>query len=159
MSKVMRLAKIEGKIALRGIDGIVFGIGMPLVVLLLTNMIGGEKVIGAASYTFQEGSFASLLVVGICATAFMGIPLTICDYRDKKILKHFFVTPASPVHLIAAQVVVAAATALLSAIGVAFVSVVFLDRACATKDEAVILTTLKDCRCIFGVLVVWMRGT
>jgi ABC-2 type transport system permease protein len=53
MSKVMRLAKIEGKIALRGIDGIVFGIGMPLVVLLLTNMIGGEKVIGAASYTFH----------------------------------------------------------------------------------------------------------
>jgi hypothetical protein len=33
------------------------------------------------------------------------------------------------------------------------------DRACATKDEAVRLTTLKDCRCIFGVLVVWMRGT
>jgi hypothetical protein len=32
-------------------------------------------------------------------------------------------------------------------------------RACATKDEAVRLTTLKDCRCIFGVLVVWMRGT
>jgi hypothetical protein len=31
-------------------------------------------------------------------------------------------------------------------------------RACATKDEAVRLTTLKDCRCIFGVLVVWMRG-
>jgi hypothetical protein len=29
----------------------------------------------------------------------------------------------------------------------------------ATKDEAVRLTTLKDCRCIFGVLVVWMRGT
>lgn len=127
MSKVMKLAKIEGKLALRGIDGIVFGIGMPLVVLFLTNMIGGEKVIGATSYTFQEGSFASLLVVGICATAFMGIPLTICDYRDKKILKHFFVTPASPVHLIAAQVVVAAATALLSAIGVALVSVVFLD--------------------------------
>jgi ABC-2 type transport system permease protein len=49
MSKVMRLAKIEGKIALRGIDGIVFGIGMPLVVLLLTNMIGGETVSGAAS--------------------------------------------------------------------------------------------------------------
>ncbi len=34
----------------------------------------------------------------------MGIPLTICDYRDKKILKHFFVTPASPGHLIATQV-------------------------------------------------------
>jgi large subunit ribosomal protein L31 len=33
------------------------------------------------------------------------------------------------------------------------------NRACATKDEAVRLTTLKDCRCIFGVLVVWMRGT
>ncbi len=126
MSKVMKLAKIEGKLALRGIDGIVFGIGMPLVVLFLTNMIGGEKVIGATSYTFQEGSFASLLVVGICATAFMGIPLTICDYRDKKILKHFLL-PSFSSSSDCGSSGNSSATALLSAIGVAFVSVVFLD--------------------------------
>ncbi|MGO2892994.1 MAG: ABC transporter permease, partial [Enterococcus devriesei] len=127
MSKVIQLTKVEGKLALRSIDGVLFGIGMPLGVLLLTTMIAGSKQAGAADYTFLDSSFSSLLVVGICATAFMGIPLTICDYRDKKILKHFFVTPASPGHLIATQVVVAMITAIISAILVALVSVVFLD--------------------------------
>ncbi|WP_142426848.1 ABC transporter permease [Enterococcus durans] len=89
--------------------------------------ISYKKKAGDASYTFLDSSFSALLVVGICATAFMGIPLTICDYRDKKILKHFFVTPASPVHLIAAQMVVAAITSIISAILIIFVSIVFLD--------------------------------
>lgn len=126
MNKVLSLAKVEGKLALRSIDGVLFGIGMPLGVLLLTTMIAGNKQAGNASYTFLDSSFSSLLVVGICATAFMGIPLTICDYRDKKILKHFFVTPASPGHLIATQVLIAMATAVISASLVALVSVFFL---------------------------------
>lgn len=127
MTKVIRLAKIEGRLAIRSIDGILFGIAMPLGVLLLTTMIAGNNQAGNASYTFLDSSFSAILVVGICATAFMGIPLTICDYRDKKILKHFFVTPASPVHLIAAQMVVAAITSIISAILIIFVSIVFLD--------------------------------
>lgn len=127
MTKVIRLAKIEGRLAIRSIDGILFGIAMPLGVLLLTTMIAGNNQAGNASYTFLDSSFSALLVVGICATAFMGIPLTICDYRDKKILKHFFVTPASPVHLIVAQMVVAAITSIISAILIIFVSIVFLD--------------------------------
>lgn len=127
MTKVIRLAKIEGRLAIRSIDGILFGIAMPLGMLLLTTMIAGNNQAGNASYTFLDSSFSALLVVGICATAFMGIPLTICDYRDKKILKHFFVTPASPVHLIAAQMVVAAITSIISAILIIFVSIVFLD--------------------------------
>lgn len=127
MTKVIRLAKIEGRLAIRSIDGILFGIAMPLGVLLLTTMIAGNNQAGNASYTFLDSSFSALLVVGICATAFMGIPLTICDYRDKKILKHFFVTPASPVHLIAAQMVVAAITSIISAILIIFVSIVFLN--------------------------------
>ncbi|MFB8504731.1 ABC transporter permease [Enterococcus durans] len=127
MTKVIRLAKIEGRLAIRSIDGILFGIAMPLGVLLLTTMIAGNNQAGNASYTFLDSSFSALIVVGICATAFMGIPLTICDYRDKKILKHFFVTPASPVHLIAAQMVVAAITSIISAILIIFVSIVFLD--------------------------------
>lgn len=127
MNKVLSLAKVEGKLALRSIDGVLFGIGMPLGVLLLTTMIAGNKQAGTTSYTFLDSSFSSLLVVGICATAFMGIPLTICDYRDKKILKHFFVTPASPIHLIATQVLIAMITAIISAGLVAFVAVFFLD--------------------------------
>lgn len=56
----------------------------------------------------------------------MGIPLTVADYRDKKILKHFFTTPCSPVWILGSDMLCAGVTALLSAVSVALVSVVFL---------------------------------
>ena len=61
----------------------------------------------------------------ICASAFMGIPLTVADYRDKKILKHFFTTPCSPVWILGTDMLCTGVTALLSAVSVALVSVVF----------------------------------
>lgn len=127
MHKFLTLAKIEGRLGIRSIDGILFGIGMPLGVLLLVFFIAGNQNVADGSYTFIDSSFSSLIAVGICATAFMGIPLTICDYRDKKILKHYFVTPASPVLILAAQIVVGMLTAVASALSIIFVATVFLD--------------------------------
>lgn len=127
MHKFLTLAKIEGKLGIRSIDGILFGIGMPLGVLLLVSFVAGNQTIAGSNYTFIDSSFASLIAVGICATAFMGIPLTICDYRDKKILKHYFVTPASPMLLLAAQVFVGTLTAVASAVSIILVAIVFLD--------------------------------
>lgn len=64
---------------------------------------------------------------GIVYTCFSTeIPLTITDYRDKKILKHFFTTPCSPLWILGSDILCAGVTALLSAISVALVSVVFL---------------------------------
>lgn len=119
MKQFLTLLKIEGRIAIRGIDGIFFGILMPMGIALLIGMICGEKpAFEGAPYTFVQGSFAALITVGICATAFMGIPLTLADYRDKKILKHYFVTPVSPTVILLVQVVLNMITALVSAVGV-----------------------------------------
>lgn len=119
MKRFLTLLKIEGRVALRGIDGIFFGILMPIGIALLIGMICGEKpAFEGANYTFVQGSFAALITVGICATAFMGIPLTLADYRDKKILKHYCVTPVSPAVILLVQVVLNMITALTSAVGV-----------------------------------------
>lgn len=126
MHRFFTLAKIEGKLGLRSLDGIIFGMGMPLGLLLLVAMIAGNQQTAQGNYTFLDSSFSSLIAVGICATAFMGIPLTVCDYRDKKILKHYFVTPVSPVLLLMVQVFIAMLTALASALIIIFTSIVFL---------------------------------
>lgn len=126
MRKFLTLVKIEGKLGLRSLDGVLFGIGMPLGILLLISFIAGEQQVAQGTYTFMDSSFSSLLAVGICATAFMGIPLTICDYRDKKILKHYCVTPASPLLILSVQVFVGMLTAMASALTIIFASTVFL---------------------------------
>lgn len=115
MKRLITLLKIEGSLGLRCPDSLIFGIGMPVGVLLLIGMVAGEQTVDGTEYTFIQGAFAALMTVGICATAFMGLPLTLANYRDKKILKHFFVTPVSPMLLLFVQVCLCIFISLLSA--------------------------------------------
>lgn len=115
MKRFLTFLKVEGKLSLRSPDGIIFGIGMPVGVLLLIAVVAGSQSAGGADYSFLQSAFASLLTVGICATAFMGLPLTIAYYRDKKILKHFFATPIRPFMILSVQVVIGMLTSFFSA--------------------------------------------
>jgi ABC-2 type transport system permease protein len=67
-----------------------------------------------ASYSFLEQSFGALSTIAICAGGVMGLPLVISDYRQKKLLKRYKVTPTSPVLLLAVQVSIYAIYSLLS---------------------------------------------
>ena len=115
MKRFLTFLKVEGKLSLRCPDGIIFGIGMPVGVLLLIAVVAGSQSAGGADYSFLQSAFASLLTVGICATAFMGLPLTIADYRDKKLQKHFFATPIRPFMILSVQVVIGMLTSFFSA--------------------------------------------
>lgn len=127
MKQIWTIFKIEGKLSLRCPDALIFGIAMPVGILCLIGVVGREQMISQESYTFFQSAFPSLLTIGICATAFMGLPLTIADYRDKKILKQFFVTPMNPKSLLLVQGSIAMITALVSAILVSICAVLFFD--------------------------------
>lgn len=117
MKKFFTLLKVEGKLSLRCIDSIFFGVCMPVGIMILIGLIVGQNPAPTdAGYTLIQSSFVALITVGICATAFMGIPLTIADYRDKKILKHFFVTPVSPTMLLWVHAVINMLLSLVSAL-------------------------------------------
>lgn len=117
MKRFIKLLKIEGRIGLRCPDSIFFGVCMPMGIIVLLGIISGSKpAFKGADYTLLQSSFGALITVGICATAFMGIPLTISDYRDKKILKHFFVTPVSPAMLLLVQVFINVILSFVSAV-------------------------------------------
>ena len=126
MRRFLKLYWTEQKLGFRCCDSIIFGIAMPVGVLLLIAILAGDKVAGNADYTYLESAFASLIAVGICACAFMGLPLTIADYRDKKVLKHFFVTPCSPIWFLGAIVLCNIVTAILSAVAVTGVAMLGL---------------------------------
>lgn len=127
MKQFITLFKIEAKLGLRCPDGLIFGVGMPLGVLFLISLVAGEQTAAGFDYTFLQGAFASLLTVGICATAFMGIPITLANYRDKKILKHFFVTPVKPSMILLVQVGLGACIAIFSAVIIALCAVLCFD--------------------------------
>ena len=109
------MLKTELKLSLRGMDMFIFAICMPLVVLILLGIIyGAEPASEGAAYSFLQQSFGALCSISICAGGVMGLPLVVSDYRGKKILKRFRVTPVSPALILTVQVVIYTIYSLLS---------------------------------------------
>lgn len=59
-----------------------------------------------AAYTFMEQSFGALCCISICAGGLMGLPLVVSEYRERKILKRFQVTPVSPAKLLLVELLI-----------------------------------------------------
>lgn len=105
----------EMKLVIRGMDMIIFGIIMPLVVMIILGIVYGEKpAFEGAGYTFFSQSFGALTAIAVCASGVMGLPLIVADYRNKKILKRYKVTPVSPLMLLFVHVMVYTVISLVS---------------------------------------------
>ena len=80
---------------------VIFAVIMPLIVLIILGFIYGTKpAADGTAYTFMEQSFGALCCISICAGGLMGLPLVVSEYRERKILKRFQVTPISPAKLL-----------------------------------------------------------
>ena len=107
MKPFRTMLKTELKLSLRGMDMVIFAICMPLVVFVILGVIYGDApAFDGAGYTFLEQSFGGLTTISLCAGGLMGLPLVLSDYRSKKILKRFQVTPVSPGLILLVQVVI-----------------------------------------------------
>lgn len=128
MKTFKTMLKTELKLSLRGMDMFIFAICLPLVILVILGIIYGNKPAASeAEYTFLEQSFGALATISICAGGVMGLPLVITDYRSKKILKRYKVTPVSPSMLLFVQVVIYTLYALISLLLLYFAAAFFFD--------------------------------
>ncbi|NBJ02260.1 ABC transporter permease [Lachnospiraceae bacterium] len=126
MKTFRTMLKNEMKLSLRDMNMVIFAICIPLVVLILLGAIYGNKPASpGAEYTFLEQSFGALTTISICAGGVMGLPLVVSDYRNKKILKRFKVTPVSPGMILAVQVAIYTIYSVASLILLYIVSAVF----------------------------------
>lgn len=113
MKAFFTLFVTEIKLAVRYGDMILFGILMPVGIMLLIGCVSSPEATALA--------FSGVASVGICASGLMGIPLTFAGYRHDKILRRFRVTPASPLLLMLA---VAAVQTLFAWVSLALVYLV-----------------------------------
>lgn len=107
MKAFRTMIKTELKLSLRGMDMLIFAICMPVVItIILGIMYGNKPAFDGARYTFFEQSFGAISTIAICAGGVMGLPLVVSEYRHRKILKRFKVTPVSPAMILAVQIVI-----------------------------------------------------
>lgn len=124
MNKFLTMLKTELKLSFRGMDMIIFAVCIPVVVVILLGIIyGGKPAFDGADYTFLEQSFGAVSTIAVCAGGVMGLPLVISDYRQKKILKRFKITPSSPVLLLSVQVAIYMIYSLIALVLIYLVSV------------------------------------
>ena len=115
MNKFFTMLKTELRLSVRGMDMVIFALCMPVVITVILGAIYGTKTADfGVEYTFLEQSFGALSTIAICAGGVMGLPLLVSDYRQKKILKRYKVTPASPSFLLAVWVAIYAVYSLVS---------------------------------------------
>lgn len=110
-----KLLKNEMKLNIRDMNMVIFAVIMPLVILIILGIIYRTKpAFDGADYTFLEQSVGALCAVSICAGGLMGLPIVVSEYRERKILKRFRVTPISPVMLLGVEFVIYVLYALVS---------------------------------------------
>lgn len=128
MKTYKTMLKNEIKLSLRGMDMFIFAICMPVIVIVLLGIIYGNKPASdGASYTFLEQSFSAVSTIAICAGGLMGLPLVVSDYRNRKILKRYKVTPISPVMILLVQVTIYTLYSLISLALIYVVATLFFD--------------------------------
>ncbi|MFW6212767.1 MAG: ABC transporter permease [Spirochaetota bacterium] len=113
MKAFWRLLKVEFKLVLRSIDVVLFAVLMPVVVMVVIGLIYGRPDEGDGMVQLSMGAFLS---IGVAAVGLMGLPLTLAEYRSRKVLKRLSVTPIHPGTLLAVQMIAQAAVCLLSAL-------------------------------------------
>lgn len=98
------LLKNELKLNIRNMNMVIFAVIIPLVVQIILGFIYGTKpAADGTAYTFMEQSFGALCCISVCAGGLMGLPLVVSEYRERKILKRFQVTPVSPAKLLVVE--------------------------------------------------------
>lgn len=95
------LLKNELKLNIRNMNMVIFAVILPIILLVILGLLyGTSPAAEGAGFTFLEQSIGGLCAVSICAGGLMGLPLAVSEYRERKILKRFKVTPISPVMLL-----------------------------------------------------------
>lgn len=101
------LLKHELKLNIRDMNMVIFAVLMPLTVLVIIGIIYQTRpAFDGAEYTFVEQSLGAVSAISICAGGLMGLPIIVSDYRERKILKRFQVTPVSPAMLLGVEFVI-----------------------------------------------------
>jgi len=126
MRKLSTLYFIELKLVIREISGVLFGVVIPVGLIFLLGALYGDKTISDTSnITMFQQAVPGVITIGLCASGLMGLPLAIANYRDKRILRRYQVTPTSPLILLFVQVFVQATIAIISAALVLAVAFIF----------------------------------
>jgi len=99
--------KFEFKLFFRNIVNVFFLLVFPTMMLLIFgNIFGNLPVPEFGGFGTVDITVPAYIGMIICVNGLMNLPLTLCEYREKKVLKRYKATPLRPMTVIMAQIFV-----------------------------------------------------
>lgn len=107
MNRFIKITTIEWKLATREFITLFFTLVFPVLMLLLFGTIyGNEPNEFMGGFGGVDASTPGYINMIIAVTGLMSLPLTLAQYRERKILKRFMATPIKPIEILLSQFVV-----------------------------------------------------
>ena len=117
-SALARLTITEAKLFLRERVGPIWGIGFPMLLLIIFGSIPSFSKPQAAygGLTVLDVYVPILILMMLALLSLVAMPLVLAGYREKGTLRRLRTTPAGPARVLAAQLIVNAATVVLTVV-------------------------------------------
>ncbi|PRX96041.1 ABC transporter permease [Allonocardiopsis opalescens] len=112
----LTLIQCEAKMVARDTAGLIVPIGLPLLILVTSATAAGDQVVAGGRTALDLFVLPLVLTMVIATIGIINMPSFLAYYRRSGILRRLSVTPASPVMVLVAQVVV---SVLQAALGIA----------------------------------------
>jgi ABC-2 type transport system permease protein len=107
MKSFLKLIKVDFKLLMREFIVVFFSIVFPVFMILIFGGVYGNKATPFfGGYGSIDVMVPSYLGVIIAVNGIMNLPLTLVEYRDKKILKRYMATPLKSIYVILSQLIV-----------------------------------------------------
>ncbi|MGA4728918.1 ABC transporter permease [Micromonospora taraxaci] len=118
MHAFRQILRIEARLYLRDLPTLLTIVGLPTMILVVLGLIPSlrEPDPNFDGQNFVNYFAPSLLVVTLAMVGVNTLPMALATYRERGVLRRLATTPAHPAALLAAQMVVALAAILASAL-------------------------------------------
>lgn len=121
LRSLLVMVRSETKMVARDTAGMIIPFGLPLLILLTSASAAGEEIITAGRTALDLFVMPLVVVMVLTMIGVLNMPSFLAYYRRAGILRRLAVTPASPLMVLAAQVIV---SVLQAALGIGLAAVV-----------------------------------
>ena len=101
-----KLLTAEARYQWRVPVGLIFGIGIPMMMVIIFGLIPAANTPDESGRTVFNWFFPSLLTLAIAMLALVFLPTHLAEYRQQGILRRMGTTPVPPAWMLAAQVAI-----------------------------------------------------
>jgi len=156
------LVKVQGKLALREPTSLVFGVALPVFLLVIFGLIPAfNKPLAGTNLTVFQIYIPILMVTALIMIGLIGLPIPIVRDREIGYLRRVSTTPVSPTKLLAAQVTINLILAVVAFVIVGAGSVLIFGVKVTLEIPGFVLSIALATTAMFslGLLIAALAGT